>query len=401
VPTDLTADKDAGSLKNIIVLARKRPIQEGIVDKLDFSRVFGNYVTGQIEADFLDLDDGYEDIATSDRQRLIEDDERVTGLQKFLRGAFVKAADQWTNLRPKKEVADVFEKWPQIKDWVDGREPWQRGAAETMLGAVAALPLEAKAESTRVDLFRAGILAFERIGLRKVSEELDKLAQVSAPELLRLLGIQDAYESALWIDILRSRVEAISQFRNLTTADEKERVLQKHLFDHLWLVDPSWERAAGSQQMEENLRKVAPKVFATGEEGKEIFGRLDIRYATTGGKHVIVELKRYSVRPDISELKDQGLKYHKALSSILKKQQKPVNIELVFVLGDEPGTAARGIMSHEQYIEHELGPTINGRVALYDALIANAEHQYRDYLEASDKSRDLDKLLDSLGEPTK
>ena len=75
--------------------ARKRPIQEG-VEKLDFSRSFGNYVTGQIEADFLDLDGEYEDIATSDRQRMIKDDERVLALQTFLRDAFVKAADQWS-----------------------------------------------------------------------------------------------------------------------------------------------------------------------------------------------------------------------------------------------------------------------------------------------------------------
>jgi hypothetical protein len=90
VPSELTTDDEAGSLKNIIVLARKRPIQEGIVEKLDFSRIFGNYVTGQIEADFLDLDD-HDDIATSDRQRMIEDDPRVIALRDFLRAAFVKA----------------------------------------------------------------------------------------------------------------------------------------------------------------------------------------------------------------------------------------------------------------------------------------------------------------------
>jgi hypothetical protein len=73
------------------------------VEKLDFSRIFGNYVTGQIEADFLDLDEGYEDIATSDRQRMIEDDERVIALRDFLRAAFVKAADDWSKARPTEE----------------------------------------------------------------------------------------------------------------------------------------------------------------------------------------------------------------------------------------------------------------------------------------------------------
>ncbi len=396
LPTDLTVDKEAGSLKNIIVLARKRPIQEGIVDKLDFSRIFGNYVTGQIEADFLDLD-GYDDIATSDRQRLMEDDDRVTGLQRLLRDAFVKAADQWSEFRPKKEVVDVFQRWPQLREWVDKRPGWQRDPAEKMLGTVAALALEAKAEArTRADLFRAGILAFERIGLREVVTELNNLAHVTAPELLRLLGRQDAYKSALWVDILRSRVEAIGQFRSLTKADEKEKVLQKHLFDHLWLLDASWERAAVGGRMEQDLRDVAPDAFATDDDGKRIYGRLDIHYAASGGKHVIVELKRYSVKLPVTKLYEQGLKYYTALASILTKQQQDTShIEIVFVLGDMPGTAGRGKLSPDGYTRHVLEP-INGRVVLYNALINNAEHQYRDYLDATDKSKDLDRLLDSL-----
>ena len=396
LPTDLSRDAEAGSLKNIIVLARKRPIQEGIVDKLDFSRIFGNYVTGQIEADFLDLDE-YDDIATSDRQRLIEDDERVLGLQRVLREAFVKAADQWSALRPKKEVADVFARWPQLKVWVEARPGWQRDAAERMLGTVAALSLEENEEAkTRPELLRAGILAFERIGLLQVSKSLDELAEVTASDLLRLLGKQDAYESALWVDILRSRVEAIGQFRNLTRADEKEKVLQEHLFKHLWLLDASWERATVGGKMEEDLRDVAPGVFATDEDGQRIYGRLDIHYATSVGKDVIVELKRYSINPDVATLKEQGLKYYNALASILERQMKDIeNIEIVFVLGTWPRARGHGRLSAKEYVEHELQP-INGRVVLYDALIANAEHQYKEYLDATDRSRELEKLLDSL-----
>jgi hypothetical protein len=396
-PTDLTDDDEAGSLKNIIVLARKRPIQEGIVDKLDFSRLFGNYVTGQIEADFLDLDD-YDDIATSDRQRLIEDDERVAGLQKVLREAFVKAADDWSANRPKKEVVDVFTQWPQLREWVDNRPPYQREAAETMLGTIGALEFEGKsAAKGKADLFRAGILAFERIGLREVAKELDDLAQVSAPELLRLLGMQDSYESALWIDILRSRVEAIEQFRNLSTSNEKETVVQEHLFNHLWLLDASWERPTVDPKMEENLRKVEPGVFATDAKGDEILGRLDIHYAKASGKHVIVELKRYARKVTIEELKEQGFKYYNALKSILEKKQKDSRyIEIVFVLGDKPQASGSGkFPSVDDYIEHELD-LINARYVTYDGLIESAQNQYQDYLDGTDKAKELDKLLESL-----
>lgn len=398
VPTDLTDDQDAGSLKNIIVLARKRPIQEGIVDKLDFSRIFGNYVTGQIEADFLDLDGDYEDIATSDRQRLIEDDERVLALRDFLRDAFVKAADQWSDARPKKEAVDVLADHPKLRTWVDDRPPWQKPAAERMLGTIASLDFEKKNEpKDRADLFRSGVLAFERVGLRQATEDLDQLSEITAESLLPLLGAQSSYEAGLWVDILRSRVEAISQFRNLKNADEKEKVLQEHLFENLWLLDAAWERATVGGQMEEDLRDVAPGLFAKDPTDSLLRGRMDIRYAMSSGKHVIVELKRYSVTETVDKLFEQGLKYHTALTSLLVQQQRTdTDIEVVFVLGHPPRVVNPGRYTPEEFIRDRFGP-INGRYVLYDALIANAQHQYADYLKASDKARELDELLGTYG----
>lgn len=318
VPSDLTQDEEAGSLKNIIVLARKRPIQEGIVEKLDFSRVFGNYVTGQIEADFLDQTDE-DDIATSDRQRLIEDDPRVVVLQSFLRTAFKAASDTWNRERPKRKAKEALIRHPQLREWIERLPQWQKDSARRMIGVIESLPMEKRTEhEDRVSLYRAGILAFARIGLRETAEQLDSLSDVTAENLLALLGNQDDYEAALWVDILKSRIQAISQFRCLTRTDEKERVLQEHLFDHLWLLAASWERATGSERMEEDLRNIDPEIFPEDLEGKEILGRIDIRYASVSGMHVIVELKRYSASPRIQDLEAQGRKYFAALKNVLR-----------------------------------------------------------------------------------
>jgi hypothetical protein len=398
LPTDLTEDEDVGSLKNVIVLARKRPIQEGIIDKLDFSRLFGNYVTGQIEADFLDLDEGYEDIATSDRQRLMEDDERVLALQKFLREAFLKASEKWGEERPKKEAKDILDKYPDLKKWVEDRPGPQQKSANKMISTIAGLALERESEtSDRAALLRAGVLAFEQIGLRKLADGLDQLSSVKAEDLLSLLGQQDVFEEALWGDILRSRVEAIEKFRDITDADEKERVLQEHLFKNLWLLDAAWERATIGARMEEDLRKLAPGLFAKQPDGQEIKGRLDIRYATVTGRHVIVELKRYGVKLQADELAEQGLKYYTALYSILEQQERPDrDIEIIFVLGSPPGAAGKGKLDEDEYYQNQFAP-FNGRHVLYDRLIENANKQYEDYLEASAQVRTLDELLKALG----
>lgn len=396
-PTDLTKDEEAGSLKNVIVLARKRPIQEGIIEKLDFSRIFGNYVTGQIEADFLDLDGGYEDIATSDRQRLIEDDDRVQALQKLLRSSFVKAAEQWSAERPKKEAEDVLERFPRLRDWVEERPPEQRKAAHKMIGTIASLTLEKETEAEdRASLLRAGVLAFERVGLRKSSEELDELSDLTADALLPLLSQQDAYEDALFGDIVRSRLESIERFQGLTEANAKERVLQDHLYKNLWLLDPAWERATGSERMEQALHKVDPDLFPEKPDGSKIVGRYDIRYATLSGRHVIVELKRYEVKLEARVLAEQGVKYYQALKSVLeKKNQADPDIEVVFVLGSRPGANDRGSLSEKQYIEAQFANS-NGRYVLYDELIENARNQYDEYLKAKDNSESLNDLLETL-----
>lgn len=396
-PSELTDDVDSGSLKNVIVLARKRPIQEGIIDKLDFSKIFANYVTGQIEADFLDLDGNYEDIATSDRQRLMEDDDRVVGLQTFLRDAFGKCAEEWSAARPKKEAKDALEKHPKLREWVDGRPEWQKDSAKKMIGTIASLEMDDDEIESRIDLFRAGVLAFERVGLRQVAKDLESLSDVTASELLPLLGHQDVYEAGLWVDILRSRVEAIAQFQNLTDSNEKEKVLQAHLFDHLWLLDAGWERATVGGKMEENLKKVSPGFLAEDADGNEIKGRLDIRYAKTSGEHVIVELKRYKRKVDVDELYAQGVKYYDALKTILDKQNKSdEHIEIVFVLGDRPTANQRGSDEPRDFIGARLRP-IHGRYVLYDQLIDGANFQYEEYLQASGKATALDDLLEALG----
>lgn len=394
-PSDLTNDEDAGSLKNIIVLARKRPIQEGIIEKLDFSQVFGNYVTGQIEADFLDITE-LDDIATSDRQRLIEDDDRVVALQTFLRQAFLKASETWAERRPKKETPDVMARYPKIKEWITDLDDYQRPFAEKMIATIAGLEFEKSAEGQRNDLFRSGILAFERIGLRKASDDLDALSRVTAADLLPLLGRQSDYESGLWGDILRSRIDAIRQFKQLSDADQKERVLQEHLFENLWLLDASWERASGSERMEQGLKKMAKDDFDLDPSEMDDRGRVDIRYATTGGEHIIVELKKYSVKPDIDTLKAQGGRYAVALQDVLKKRgEKDPRIEVVFVLGEHPRVGTKVPMSDREYIDSSL-EQINGRIVYYDELIENALSQYEEYLDASENAKRLDDILDSL-----
>ena len=395
-PDELNDPEDTQeSLRNIIILARRRPIQEGILDQLDFNKIFGNYVTGQIRAEFLDVD-GSDDIATSDRQRLIEDDERVKLLLKKLREMFNSAAERWSDERPKQKFLELTEKYPPVRDWVNGRPSGQRDSARKVIGTVAALQLTD--ESQRPALYKASILAFERIAIEATINDLEKFANgLFAADVLPLLATARSYEDALYIQILRSRLEAIEKLEGMINKDELEKVLQKHLFENMWLLDPSWEGATGDADMEIALSRIRKGLlFDKSEKANQKQGRIDIQYRSAAGVHMIVELKKYGRKVSLSELRTQGAKYHEALREVLRKRDEPVkNVSVVFVLGQEPKVDYLGDQTLEDEIETQLG-FIDGRILYYDKLLSTAQKRYSDYRESKKDVTELDVVLRAL-----
>ncbi|MFI5825534.1 ATP-binding protein [Streptomyces rishiriensis] len=393
-PDELNDPEDTQeSLRNIIILARRRPIQEGILDQLDFNKIFGSYVTGQIRAEFLDLDDGSDDIATSDRQRLIEDDERVKLLVTKLREFFNMAAQQWSDERPKQKFIELTERYPAVREWVEHRPGTQRASAEKLISTVAALQLDK--EDQRPELFKSSILAFERLALDATTKELERFADgLYAVDVLPLLANARSYEDALYVQILRSRLEAIEKLEHMINKDELEKVLQKHLFENMWLLDPSWEGATGDVDMEISLSRVRRGIlFSRTEEENQLQGRIDIQYRTAAGVHMIVELKKYGRKTSVNELLEQGAKYHEALSEVIRKRNEPVkNISLVFVLGQEPDAGYLGGQDHAEVVARQL-QHINGRVLYYDELLATAQKRYKEYRDRKSDTTKLDAIL--------
>ncbi|MFE9430321.1 ATP-binding protein [Streptomyces sp. NPDC006640] len=398
-PDELNDSEDTQeSLRNIIILARRRPIQEGILDQLDFNKIFGSYVTGQIRAEFLDLDDGSDDIATSDRQRLIEDDERVKLLVTKLREFFNMAAQQWSDERPKQKFIELTERYPVVREWVERRPSTQRASAEKLISTVAALQLDK--EDQRPELFKSSILAFERIALDATTKDLERFADgLYAVDVLPLLANARSYEDALYVQILRSRLEAIEKLEHMINKDELEKVLQKHLFENMWLLDPSWEGATGDVDMEISLSRVRRGIlFSRTEEENQQQGRIDIQYRTAAGVHMIVELKKYGRKTSVSELQEQGAKYHEALSEVIRKRNEPVKeISLVFVLGQEPDAGYLGGQDHAEVVARQL-QHINGRVLYYDELLATAQKRYKEYRDRKSDTTKLDAILRALDE---
>ena len=380
--------KEAGNLNGIVVFARGRLFHENILDKVNDGRLYTKYLTGQIEAEFLDRDDR-PDIATSDRQRIQEDDPRYEALLSFLRSSLSLVEKRWTDWRRKHEVKRAKEVSPALGEWLATLPEGHKATAEKLIARLSALPIDE--DDDRKLLYRHGILAFERMRLRgSTTEFVDNLENVD--KLLRVLADRDALEAALYRDIVKSRLEAVREFQGLVDKNVIEKVLQQYLFDHLWLLDPAWERATGSELIESRLREVG--VITDDLTEKEKLSRVDIAYRTNAGKHIIVELKRAGRALKLLDLVAQGQTYVDKLKKILLKQVDGFpDIEVVFVLGKPIQEQAD---NPERLKASMTAVSPGSRVIYYDTLIRGAEEAYSEYLKASKKLDLLEGIVERI-----
>ncbi|WP_428118696.1 BbrUII/HgiDII family restriction enzyme [Candidatus Poriferisodalis sp.] len=370
-PADLNVKK-IGNLNGVVLFARGRLFHENILESLSDGRLYTKYITGRINADFLDAE-GDVDLATSDRQRVQEDDERVIKLKKYLKRILNEVESDWTEWRGAQKLEDIVDKTPAVREWLNtlGRGP--RKQAESMIRRVGRTHFDN--ESDRNELLKHCIYAFERMKLRGLTAELAEGVE-DADTLLRLLSDQDSYEAALYYDIVTSRLQAIKGLIDAVDNNLRERALQEYLFNHLWLLDPAWERASGSERMETQLLK--ERVIVSDLSKKEKLGRVDICYKTIAGKHIIVELKRADRKMKISDLYDQGTTYVDKVTKIARAQgESNPRVEVVFVLGT--------VLAEESENPDRLRSLLDSiapgsRVVYYETLIAQAQDAYSEFL---------------------
>ena len=368
-------DEFGDTLNRVTVMVRGKAAQEDILDEFAEGGVYSKYLIGELEAGFLDVDD-QPDIATSSRQRIIEDDPRYEALSAFVKTQLKHIQSRWTDWRNRAGESRAAE-IPAIGEWLGKLAPDQRSKARNLFGKINQLPLE---EAERRRLFKHGVIAFESFRYKESLDALDAISVESIPALEQLFRDLDQIEATLYHQIVSERLQVIRALEEKVEENARERVIQQHLFEHLWLLDPSWERATDTPYMEQQVRNVFGRLDA-GLSDEEKAGRLDIKYKTYSGKHVIIELKRADRIVGTYELASQVQKYRSAMMKILEEQRRPYEpFEFICVVGRQPRDWADpdGRQTSERTLQLQ-----NCRIVLYQELLQNAQSAYKAYLDRS------------------
>lgn len=383
IPSQLK-DVEGDNLNRLAVFMRGKMAQEDILDEFGQKEIYADYVIGELHCEQLDLDN-HSDIATSSRQSLKQDDPRFEALRKIVLSELRHIAGKWSDWR-RSDGAKTAASVPAVSAWLDNLHGDTKKKAERWIGRLNTI--RSSDESDKKELLKASILAFESY---RRKEELDRLENIKDENLEQILEIFqniDDLELSYYGQIVKLRVQVIRTLQNKLKEDDKELVLRDYIFEHLWLLDPGWERAKGTEHAETQINEFLEK-NSEGLKGAEKKARIDIGYRTTGGKHVIVELKRASVAVPLDDLTKQIRKYRDGAKRILEKTSfKDWPIEIICLVGKPPpewndasGTGRKGVI--------ESLKAVDARLVFYDELLTNAQQAYGDYLEEHAK---VDKL---------
>ena len=383
---DTKDSKSNDNINKIVIIVRGKLAQEDILSEYGEGGFYSKYIIGEIQADFLDQK-GMDDIATTNRQRIIEEDPRYSKLKDKIKKEIKHIQEEWSKGRNEEGVETAFT-FPGIKQWYSKLSYDHRTAAKKLFGKINQLPMEDDGDKRR--LFVSGVLAFESLKYRHLITKLDNIGVENLDVLEQVFLQLDDLEANAYYQITKDRLAIIKKLENLADDDAKEKVIQKYLFKHLWLLEPSWNWIPDTEHMESTVKKALDGVYEklTPEQQR---ARLDITYATTDNKHVIIELKRSGRVLDPDDVKAQISKYYAAVEAALAgTEHRDERIEFVCIVGQPLKNWENQKL--EQRDREALQP-YNAIIKTYSDLINSAQQTYSNYTE---KEKSVSRVYDLI-----
>ncbi|WP_020484728.1 BbrUII/HgiDII family restriction enzyme [Methylomonas sp. MK1] len=378
------------NINQISIFANGRVFQEDVLPILSNSDHFNSYLVGEIHADFLDQDDV--DRATASREAIKQNDPKFMGLISHLRSQMQRVAGAWDEWRKALGYENLPDKNPFVEDWLNSLiDKRDRKSAEKLIMSVynnQFSPDQKQNDEYKKDLYRSTIIGFEKLKAKKQLAKLEAISSVTSPEFQAIFQSLDDMEETYYWDITNNRLHIIEKFKKIVDNKELEKVAQEYLFEHLWLLDPTWDRIKGSEHLELTLTAELKKARPDADSG----ARIDIAYRNSAGRQIIIELKKPGITPDFYKLLKQAKKYKDAVKQFLVEHPDTFHgsvdaIDICLLLEKDIA------MDEDQ---KNMLQSANARIVTYKGLIENAFRVYQEYLNAHQEASKIEQLVQKI-----
>lgn len=380
-PNALKSTETDTSLNEISIIIRGKIAEQNILSDIgQTDRMVISYMTGEIYADFLDKTDAL-DIATSSRQSLDRDDERVSNLFQWGKSALQKVKDEWEAMRESANEDELKSIEPALKEYYDMLSPVEKIEAKKFYKLAGKVHFE-----DRATLYRSITLAYEKI--RRSGKTLalgEKLNNDNVELFVELVKEVDEIEQLSYYEIAKKRLEVMYKAKEYLESNIIEGECQRLIYKNLWVLNPIWEKYHTGT---ESVLRMERAVKRTDAAENEIKGRIDIFIAEHLDVITVIELKRPLRKVTYYELLTQVAGYQAALTDEWRKSNPnsttSPKINLMVIIGEMP-TDSREMFD-------KLGITLY----TYQGVISNIEAMYGSYLDQQRESKKFINIIDSI-----
>lgn len=282
---------------------------------------WARYMTGEIEADF--LDDGIDnesDIISTDRQEIDWADERSQDFKAWGEALTRKALREWAEYKGDRLESQVLQD-PEINKRVQALDSTSQKQVSRFLKQLG----QNEPDPDRaVKLADSLVRAYE---YRHFHDLIDQIENVSEePEqlylLLNYLSAWKVLESRAILEIIKGRLEVIEKFHSMIVNDAPETAsslsldnMHDLLAGYPWILNPEWQVLAEEKRISTQLREWNVKDI--NDEDKQL--RYDFLALGDDRRLVIIKIKRAGHTVELEELQRLE-KYKERLSKANKRE---------------------------------------------------------------------------------
>lgn len=245
------------------------------------------YLTGEVQADFLDATEGKDLIAT-DRGSVRWDEAPADALKSWGQKKLKETLTKWGKERTlKKHSRPIVKKYLLLGDKLPGK---QRKIFYQYVSKLTSIPQLEKDDEILDELVKFGYNALTNQSFMEVIKQLNSIDDKGLDSVNELLSDWSVLEVITAAQIVKGRVEVINLFDRMIRSGAKEVPdLHDYLKKYPWLINQSWDTLDDERRMDLVIQehfKVEPTELPDGKK------RLDFFCKGSSGRLFIVEIKR-------------------------------------------------------------------------------------------------------------
>lgn len=355
-------------LFGITIFAHKKLAQRPFMFNLSgglASQAGPEYMSGQVVADW--VDELGDDVISTERQRLRWEHPELSELQDWGQALIRRLLSIWKSNRSSEKLKILEAKVGTFSERLDALGS-EKAVVRTALSKLA--QIEKLSSSQFQELGSAILLAWEGGRLKGLIQKIARTEDMDEGELVSILAEANAITALHTAETVNAKLQAINGLEARVKRKELENAVRDYIAKNPWLISPRWETFA----VEKRLSTICATAYAEAYKGNTDFDKRIDLILSSDRQLLILEFMRPGITLDSDHLHRFGLYMDILQEHIEANTALGLDYPAGFIVADrlakKPGFKTQ-IKNMNSNSRHALD---------WDALLAQAKHQWKEFL---------------------